>query len=84
MKVKEIKEQNGKTVIMTEEIVKPEKLVKRFFRKSYLREAVVKNRSFMAVSHVAGKFYSWVEMPDNSLVPDSLSFQLDTWKEIGI
>lgn len=48
---------------------------KRLFRKS-------KIRVFKATDRYVSNFFKWVELPNNELVGDSLSFQLNTWKEI--
>jgi len=56
---------NGKTEITIE------KKVFLFFKKQ---------EKYIAVNKIAGEFYSWVKAPDNTIVPDYLSFQLDKWR----
>jgi hypothetical protein len=36
---------------------------------------------YMATSRIAGQFFTWVKLPNKTLVPDKLSFQLDEWKK---
>jgi hypothetical protein len=40
---------------------------------------VKKQRTFSSGRQIVGDFYRWVEEPDKTIVPDSLSFQLDEW-----
>ena len=39
-------------------------------------------RTFMTNRKIAGRFYSWVELPNKTIVPDGLSFQLDEWLDL--
>lgn len=56
---------DGKTIITTE--------TSRFLRKPKIRK-------FVASEKIVGNYYKWLELPDNLLVTDLLSFQLDSWK----
>lgn len=38
-------------------------------------------KKFVAASRIATKFWNWLELPGLRVVPDSVSFQLDEWKE---
>ena len=68
MKYKSIeKAENGKPVVVTE--------TPRFLLKPKIRK-------FMAERQRTNNFWSWVELPEFDLVPDRLSFQLDTWYRI--
>jgi len=31
---------------------------------------------------ITGRYFQWVKLPNREIVPDVLSFQLDTWNEI--
>lgn len=42
-----------------------------------------KTEKYKAVHQIAGRFYSWVKLPNHTSVPDWLSFQLDTFKEVS-
>ena len=84
MQVKNIEEIDSKTVITTETVIKPEKLIKRWFRDPILRKAITQTRQFKAVSCYVADYHTWVELPNNIMVPDLLSFQLDTWKRLGM
>jgi hypothetical protein len=33
---------------------------------------------------IAGDYYRWVKLPDKMIVHDVMSFQLDSWKRMGI
>ena len=56
--------EDGKTVLYVED--------KGWFRK--------KIRSFVANRLYVADYWEWLELPDNTLVEDILSFQLDVWK----
>lgn len=58
-------EQDGKTVLVVES--------KLFF-------IFPRVRKFIAEREIAGEYFSWLELPEKTLVPDHLSFQLDAWK----
>jgi len=60
---------NGKTELTIE------KTVLFFFKKQ---------EKYIAVKRIAGEFYSWVKAPNNTIVPDHMSFQLDKWKQLAI
>lgn len=34
---------------------------------------------YQASGRIAGDFYKWVKLPDRTIVPDVMSFQLDEW-----
>jgi hypothetical protein len=34
---------------------------------------------FEAVSHQVAEYYNWVRLPDRTVVPDGLFFQLNSW-----
>ncbi len=40
-------------------------------------------RKFKAVRQMAHKYWEWVELPNNKLVHDNLSFQLDHWLNLS-
>jgi hypothetical protein len=42
-----------------------------------------KERQYMAVSNIVGRYYRWVEWPSGLHTPDAVSFQLDTWLEMN-
>lgn len=58
--------EEGKTVIETESKI-------LFFKN---------RRRFIEVEKIVGEFFKWLELPNYSLVPDDLSFQLNEWKKI--
>lgn len=70
----------GKTVITTEEETKPAREAFLFWK---AKPPVIKMRKFVAAEQIVGNYYRWLEMPDNMIVGDSLSFQLDAWKANG-
>lgn len=39
---------------------------------------------YMAVEEIVKDYWTWLELPSMTIVPDSLSFQLDAWKKYGI
>lgn len=41
-------------------------------------------REFSATKEYPKGHWDWVEIPDNTLVPDRLSFQLDKWMELAM
>lgn len=43
-----------------------------------------KQEKYIAASRLVGEFYSWVKAPNNTIVPDHMSFQLDKWKQLDI
>lgn len=51
-----------------------ETTTRRLFRK----QMTVYTR-YQATERIAGKFYTWIKLPDKTIVPDHLSFQLDEW-----
>ena len=58
---------NGKSVITTE------KSKFRFWKKE---------QKFVAQKEFPKGYWTWLELPNLTLVPDSLSFQLDEWNKI--
>ena len=42
-----------------------------------------KQEKYIAVKRIVGEYYSWVKHPNNTMVPDHMSFQLDQWKELA-
>ncbi len=34
--------------------------------------------------NIVTDFFNWVKLPNKTVVPDSLSYQLDSWKKTGI
>lgn len=42
----------------------------------------VKERIFSASKKYADGYWCWREEPDSLLIPDALSFQLDTWNQV--
>ena len=40
-----------------------------------------KQITYQAISHIVSRYYRWVDADTFEIVHDSLSFQLDTWKE---
>jgi hypothetical protein len=38
-----------------------------------------RERRFVAQSEIVSGYWRWLELPNKSMVPDTLSFQLDTW-----
>jgi len=64
---------DGKTVITTE-----------YTETRWLFFKRTATRKFVAVDRMVGEYWTWLELPDYSLVPDRLSFQLNEWKKHGI
>ncbi len=60
---------DGKTVLITETEIK------RFLRKP---QKII--RKFIAIPKFNGAYFQWLEFPDNMLVPDNTSCQLDAWR----
>ena len=58
---------NGKTVIITEQKI-------LFFFKRI--------RKFEAFERFVDSYWKWVELPNRTIVPDYLSFQLNTWNQL--
>lgn len=46
----------------------------------FWKKDITETRKFRATNRIAGKFWTWLEYPNMTLVPDYLSFQLDEWK----
>lgn len=42
-----------------------------------------KKRSFLATRKIVEDYFGWVELPNNLIVPDPLSLQLDEWLRIS-
>ena len=40
--------------------------------------------TFRATERIVGDYFTWVKMPNRTMTPDWLSFQLDSWKKSGI
>lgn len=43
-----------------------------------------KKTTFTTSGEPIGDFYDWLKLPNKTLVPDVMSFQLDAWKMEGI
>ena len=50
-------------------------------KKRFLLKPKIKIRKFMSLERIAGDFFCWLELPDKTIVPDHLSFQLDAWNK---
>lgn len=42
-----------------------------------------KQTRYQADGRIAGDFYRWLKLPDKTIVPDAVSFQLDAWLRAG-
>ena len=40
-----------------------------------------KKTDYLAREEIVTEFYDWVKLPHKTIVPDSISFQLDAWKK---
>ena len=43
----------------------------------------IKVSTYRTNGRIAGEFYNWLKLPENTIVADKMSFQLDVWKKIG-
>jgi len=59
---------NGGTIPILEVEIRP---------KGFLRKQIIKE--YMSTEKYVADYYRWVELPDKTIVDDSMSFQLDEW-----
>lgn len=41
------------------------------------------HKTYRATKRIVGDYYSWVMLPNQTIVPDHMSFQLDQWLKLG-
>lgn len=75
MRVTNILKENSKGVITIET------LTDRIFLGIKLKPV---KRTFIANKEYPEGYWNWVEMPNKTIVPDRLSFQLDEWLKFDI
>jgi len=47
-----------------------------------VEHGIFKTRTeYLAKEKIIEDFYTWVKLPNKTIVPDRLSFQLDEWKK---
>lgn len=68
MKAIKIEEVNGETEITVE-------TGKWIFKKETI---------YRTAGNSVADYFNWVKMPEKQIVPDRMSFQLDTWKKLGM